>query len=162
MGYVDGDAFTILPLSSTPTLASSRPTPPRPGASQTGGFPSLLWFYPRPFREFPWQCCSSHSAEKEEKPQGQIWNILWKLKQCFRNLDVCICKCLEFKGEPISVMKDFLPTFPQICLCNGNEIFWQHNSASVIGFNFQPPPPPQKKKKSVLGDAPEQFKSRYV
>ena len=25
-----------------------------------------------------------------------------------------------------------LLTFPQICLFNGNQVFWQHNSVSVI------------------------------
>ena len=36
--------------------------------------------------------------------------------------EVCICKInyLEFKGESVSVMRDLLPTFLQICLCNGN------------------------------------------
>ena len=32
-------------------------------------------------------------------------------------------------------MRDFLPTFPQICLFNGNLFFWQHNSVSVSVLN---------------------------
>ena len=47
---------------------------------------------------------------------------------------VCICdrKKLEFKGASVSVLREFLPTFPQICLCNENKTFSQHDSVSVI------------------------------
>ena len=38
----------------------------------------------------------------------------------------------------ISVMRDFLLAFPQICLCNGNYFLWQHDSVSVIGFFYFP------------------------
>ena len=36
--------------------------------------------------------------------------------------DICICNRneLAFKRESVSVMRDFLLKFPQICLCNGN------------------------------------------
>ena len=36
--------------------------------------------------------------------------------------EVCICNghSLGFKRESVSVMEDFLLTFPQICLCNDN------------------------------------------
>ena len=36
--------------------------------------------------------------------------------------EICICNRnqLEFKRESVSVMRDFLLKFPQICLCNGN------------------------------------------
>ena len=37
-------------------------------------------------------------------------------------------------------MRDVLQTFPQICLCNGNDISWPHNPVSVIGITC-----PQKK-----------------
>ena len=35
-------------------------------------------------------------------------------------------------------MRDFLLKFEEICLCNGNEFFWQRDSASVIGDQFPP------------------------
>ena len=36
--------------------------------------------------------------------------------------EICICNRnqLEFKRESVSVMRDFMLKFPQICLCNGN------------------------------------------
>ena len=43
---------------------------------------------------------------------------------------------MEIKRESVSVMRDFLRRFPQICLCNGDDFFWQHNSVSVIGNSF--------------------------
>ena len=38
---------------------------------------------------------------------------------CFEP-EICICdeNFLEFKGESVSVMRDSLQTFPQICFCN--------------------------------------------
>ena len=35
-------------------------------------------------------------------------------------------------------MRDFLLTLPQICLCNGNCFFWQHDYVSVIGNKLSP------------------------
>ena len=46
---------------------------------------------------------------------------------------------LEFKGESVSVMRDVLRIFPQICLSNW--FFWQHHSVSVTERDC-----PQKKK----------------
>ena len=49
--------------------------------------------------------------------------------------EICICNGnqLEFKRESASVMRDFLLKFPQICLCNESQFFWQSDSVSVIG-----------------------------
>ena len=41
---------------------------------------------------------------------------------------------LEFKREFLSVIREFLLTFPQICLCNDNSCFWQHDFVSVIAI----------------------------
>ena len=55
-----------------------------------------------------------------------------------REISICNRNELKFKRESVSVMKDFLLKFPQICLFNGNEFFWQLNSVSAIG-NKSPP-----------------------
>ena len=40
----------------------------------------------------------------------------------------------EFNRETVFVMRDFLLTFPQICLItDGSLFFWQHDSVSVLG-----------------------------
>ena len=48
-----------------------------------------------------------------------------------------ICPCNGnspiFKGESASVIGASLPTFPQICLCNGDWFFWQHDSGFPTG-----------------------------
>ena len=44
---------------------------------------------------------------------------------------------LEFKRESVSVMRDFLLTSPQICLCNGNVFFRRHDSVSAIGHTIR-------------------------
>ena len=52
-------------------------------------------------------------------------------------LSICDGHYLEFKRESVSVMKDFLLTFPQNCICSGTSFFWQHHSVPVIG-NYHP------------------------
>ena len=54
--------------------------------------------------------------------------------------EICICngKQLGFNREYVSVMRDFLLTFPQICFCNGYSFVQQHDSASAIGNEFPP------------------------
>ena len=39
---------------------------------------------------------------------------------------------MEFKRASVSVTRDFLRTFPQICLCNGNQFF------RLVGNEFPP------------------------
>ena len=42
---------------------------------------------------------------------------------------------LKFKRESVSLMRECLPTFPQICLCHGDKFFWRRKPVSVIRIN---------------------------
>ena len=64
-----------------------------------------------------------------------VAEIITELVKFEPEIGICNGNEFDFEGEYVSVMSDFLLTFPQICLCNGSWLFWQHDSVSVIGTN---------------------------